>query len=59
MPVQAATKNGKPGYRYGDSGHVYTYEPGNERSRERARENAARQGRAIEMSRHKVPMRNR
>lgn len=56
MPIQRGTANGKPGYKYGDSGKVYTYKPGDEASRERAREKAASQGRAIEMSRHNVPM---
>lgn len=59
MPVKATTKNGKPGYKYGESGAVYTYTPGNEASRERAKEKAAKQGRAIEMSRHNVPIRGK
>lgn len=48
MPVKAATKNGKPGYRYGESGAVYTYTPGDKASRERAKEKAAKQGRAVQ-----------
>ena len=28
MSVQPARKNGKPGYRWGSSGKVYTYKPG-------------------------------
>jgi hypothetical protein len=52
MPVKATTKNGKPGYKYGASGKVYTYTPGDPASRERAKKKAAKQGRAIEMRRH-------
>jgi len=37
-------------YRWGDSGKMYTYEPGNGRSRAAARGLAERQGRAIEAS---------
>lgn len=44
MPIQSCTKNGKSGYKYGDSGTCYTG-PG-------ARKKAAKQGAAIEISRH-------
>lgn len=37
-------------YRWGDSGKMYTYEPGNEDARASARSRAKRQGRAIEAS---------
>ena len=47
MPVKSCRKNGKPGYKYGDSGKCYTYEPGNDASRKRARKQAREQGRAI------------
>lgn len=52
MPVQACEKDGKPGFRYGESGACYVYEPGSEESRARARARAEEQGRAIEASRH-------
>jgi len=48
MPVQPCREGGKPGFKFGERGKCYTYESGNETSRERARELAARQGRAIE-----------
>lgn len=50
MPVHAATKNGRPGYQYGERGAVYTYTPGNEASRKHAKMMAERQGYAIEKS---------
>jgi len=37
MPVQKCTEGNKPGYRWGQSGKVYTYEPGNKASRECAK----------------------
>lgn len=45
MPVKTCSKDGKSGYKYGDSGHCYTG-PG-------AKRKAAKQGQAIEISRHK------
>lgn len=53
MPLQRVRKNGKPGYRWGDSGAVYTYTPGDAASREAAKAKADRQGRAIEANKHK------
>lgn len=48
MPIKKCTSDGKPGYKWGDSGKCYTYTPNNESSRKRAEENAKKQGRAIE-----------
>jgi len=48
MPIEPCRENNKPGFRYGKTGRCYTYTAGDARSRERARELAARQGRAIE-----------
>lgn len=45
MPVKPCTRDGKSGYKYGDSGKCYTG-PG-------ARKKATKQGQAIEISRHK------
>jgi SPP1 gp7 family putative phage head morphogenesis protein len=53
MPVQPASEGGKPGYRWGETGKVYTYTRGNEVSRRRAKMLASRQGRAIEARRHR------
>lgn len=48
MPLKIATKDGKPGFKWGDSGKVFTYTPGNKESRKRARNKALAQGRAIQ-----------
>jgi len=50
MPIKSCNEDGKPGYKYGDEGKCYHYEPGNEESRKRAYDRAAEQGRAIEAS---------
>lgn len=50
MPVQRCQRDNKPGFKWGDQGKCFTYEPGNEQSRERARNQAKEQGRAIEAS---------
>jgi len=47
MPVQSCRKNEKPGFRWGKRGYCYTYEPGDMNSKKRAKEQAAKQGRAI------------
>lgn len=44
MPIKKCTKDGKSGFKYGDSGTCYTG-PG-------ARKKAAKQGQAIEISKH-------
>jgi hypothetical protein len=46
MPVQECQREGKPGYRWGQSGKCYTYTPGNARERAEARLRAEMQGRA-------------
>jgi hypothetical protein len=48
MPIQDCQEDGKPGYRWGEQGSCYTYTAGDAASRERAKERAKRQGRAIE-----------
>lgn len=55
MPIERATKGGKPGYRYGDTGKVYTYKPGNAASRLAAKKQAIKQGLAIAQSRGRKP----
>ena len=47
MPVQACQRNEKPGYRWGGAGYCYTYEPGNEASKNAAKSKAQKQGTAI------------
>lgn len=48
MPVKSCRSDGKPGYKWGDSGKCYTYTPDDEESRKRARAKAEKQGRAIQ-----------
>lgn len=50
MPLMACTNQGKPGYKYGPSGHCYVYQPGVEASRKRAKHDAIIQGTAIAQS---------
>lgn len=55
MPLQSGytTRDGerKGYYRWGDEGKMYIYEPGDPASKERARNRAKKQGRAIEANR--------
>lgn len=46
MPVGKCSDNGKPGFRFGDSGKCYTYTEGDKAGMERAREKARDQERA-------------
>ena len=48
MPVKSCQSGGKPGFKYGDAGKCYTGKD--------AKAKATKQGRAIEMRRHGVPM---
>lgn len=50
MPVQACRLNNKPGFKFGSTGRCYVYTAGNAQSRNRARNKAAAQGRAIKAS---------
>jgi hypothetical protein len=50
MPVQPCTKDGKPGYRWGETGKCYTYPPGSRKARADARMQAEIQGYAVEKS---------
>ena len=43
MPIQTCTLDGKPGFKWGDSGKCYTYDPNNDKSRSSARAQAAQQ----------------
>lgn len=47
MPLQDCQKDGKPGLRWGESGKCYTYTPGNEGSKNRAKKNAIAQAISI------------
>ena len=46
MPVERVTVGGQPGYRWGQSGKIYTYTAGSAASRARAYAAATRQGQA-------------
>lgn len=50
MPLERCVIQGIPCYRWGSTGHPYPYIAGNAASRQRARDLAAKQGRAIEVS---------
>ena len=50
MPVMNCRKNDKPGYKWGDEGTCYTYNPDSELSKEAAKDKAKKQGAAIEIS---------
>ncbi len=51
MPIQRCTLNNKPGFKWGERGKCYTYDQNDAASRERAKQRALRQGRAIERER--------
>lgn len=59
MPVEhgRTSQNGMPRayYRWGKTGHKYTYTPGDAAGRRRAKAQAALQGRAIEYRKHAKP----
>ena len=55
MPVERVTVNGKPGYRWGNSGKVYLYTAGSATSRARAYALATRQGQAARAAGHTEP----
>ena len=54
MPVKSCQKDGKPGWKWGDSGYCYTYTKGNKESSKRARQKAIKQGRAIQVNKSNV-----
>jgi len=47
MPLMTCKVDDKPGYKYGESGHCYTYASGNEAGRKKAKHRAIIQGTAI------------
>lgn len=50
MPVHRSKEGSGPYYQWGDSGKKYHYEAGNKASRDKAKEKAEKQGRAIRAS---------
>jgi len=53
MPIKRCFLNGRPGFKYGDSGKCYTYEPGNEESKKAAMAKAQEQRKAVKVSQSK------
>lgn len=51
MPTRRKTDSKGCYYQYGTEGKKYYYKPGDEKERERAKQRADRQGRAIKSSR--------
>ncbi len=51
MPIQVCSKDGDPGYKYGEGGFCYTYPAGDEAGRREAKQKAVMQGVAIERHR--------
>lgn len=49
MPIQRCQSHGLPGYRFGKNGTCYIYVVGDKVSRDRAKEKALQQGRAIKV----------
>lgn len=47
MPFKRCSEGGKPGWKWGDAGNCYTYEPGNESSENQAKLKAAKQAVAM------------
>lgn len=47
MPVKRCTDDGKPGFKWGDAGKCYVYDPDDEESKSNARRRATMQGVAI------------
>lgn len=47
MPVRECQENDKPGYKWGEQGKCYTYNPNNEGQRRKAKQSATIQGYAI------------
>lgn len=51
LPLKRCNAEGKPGWKWGDSGNCYPYTSGNVPSERAAKGKALRQGRAIEANR--------
>lgn len=47
MPIKRCSINGKPGFKWGDEGKCYTYDPDSLSERKAARKKALKQGIAI------------
>lgn len=47
MPVQRCRAKGRPGWKFGKTGHCYVYRPGDQAGSNRAKKKALKQGLAI------------
>lgn len=47
MPIQRCKENGKPGFKWGEQGKCYTYDPSSESSAGKAKQKAALQAVAM------------
>jgi hypothetical protein len=54
MPLKECQIDGKKGFKWGDAGKCYTYEPGNETEKATARRKAMRQAVVIMESEGKI-----
>lgn len=50
MPIKRTTVNGKPAFKWGESGKAYPYDPNNATSRKKAKEKALSQGKSININ---------
>jgi hypothetical protein len=50
MPVEDCSEGGKPGYRWGSAGACYTFSPGDDAARRKAKQRAYIQGAAVQAS---------
>ena len=55
MPVKSCSKDGKPGFKWGDSGACYPYTAGDDASKEAARKKAIAQGAAMKLADAGIP----
>lgn len=56
MPIKNCNKDGKPGYSWGNTNKCWTYDPNNEASRKKARQNCIKQGYAEDPKKFKQEM---
>ncbi len=54
MPVQSCSEGGKPGFKWGEGGACYVYDPSSPKSKLAARIKAGHQGTAIAFSKAKA-----
>jgi hypothetical protein len=55
VPLQTCRQDGKPGFKWGNAGACYTYDPGDDAAKGKAKQQAIKQGVAIEGGSDKLP----